>query len=63
MGSGRSRGRLGGVVLVGAALLWVILLVAPGARAWAKTALLLPDLLDLGGPLPLVLVSGAPSRE
>src|SRR3989442_2698150 len=63
MGSGRSRGRLGGVVLVGAALLWVILLVAPGARAWARTALLLPDLLDLGGPRPLVLVSGAPSRE
>jgi acetyl esterase/lipase len=63
MRSGRARGRLAGLALVGVALLWAALLAAPGARALAKTALLLPDLLDVGGPRPLVLVSGAPSRE
>src|SRR5438045_621898 len=63
MRSGRARGRLAGAALVGMALLWAALSLAPGARAWVTTALLLPDLLDLGGPRPLRLVSGAPSRE
>jgi acetyl esterase/lipase len=43
--------------------LWAALTLAPAARAWATTALLLPDLLDLGPLRPLVLVSGAPTRE
>jgi pimeloyl-ACP methyl ester carboxylesterase len=43
--------------------LWLGLAVSPGARAHLLTALLLPDLLDLGGPRAIVLVSGAPARR
>lgn len=48
---------------VGAAALvvWLVLLVSPGARAALLTALLLPELFNAPGPRPLVLVSGAPS--
>src|SRR3954453_15925763 len=63
MGSGRRRGRLAGGALLVVGLLWAALALAPAARAWLTTALLLPDLLDLGGPRPLVFVSGAPTRE
>lgn len=41
----------------------VLLLAMPPGRAWATTLLLLPDLLNLGGVRPLVLVSGAPTRR
>jgi dienelactone hydrolase len=63
MGSGRRRGRWAAGALLVVGLLWAALALAPAARAWLTTALLLPDLLDLGGPRPLVLVSSAPTRE
>jgi hypothetical protein len=61
---GRGRGLGGGTValLAVAGGIWLALALVPAARAWATTALLLPDLLDRG-PRPLVLVSGAPARE
>ncbi|HEY3078812.1 MAG TPA: hypothetical protein VGM69_02780 [Chloroflexota bacterium] len=45
------------------AALWLGLALSPGARADLLTALLLPDLLNVGGPRPLLLVSGAPARR
>src|SRR5436190_21918841 len=63
MGAGRRRGRRAALALLVVGLLWGTLALAPPVRAWLTTALLLPDLLDLGGPRPLVLVSGAPTRE
>ena len=42
--------------------LWLALALVPAARAHLLTALLLPDLLNLG-VRPLALVSGAPSRQ
>src|SRR5262245_39953022 len=50
------------VALVALAALLAALALAPAARAWATTALLLPDLLDLS-VRPLALVAGAPTRE
>jgi acetyl esterase/lipase len=55
------RRRAAGFAALGAAL-WLALALSPWARAYLLTALLLPDLLNLG-IRPLVLVSGAPARE
>ena len=45
-----------------AVAVWLTLALSPAARAHLLTALLLPELLNLGAR-PLPLVSGAPSRE
>jgi hypothetical protein len=43
--------------------IWLLLALLPTARAAAWTALLMPEVLNLGGPRPIALVSGAPTRE
>jgi pimeloyl-ACP methyl ester carboxylesterase len=45
-----------------AVVVWLALALSPAARAHLLTALLLPELLNIGAR-PLTLVSGAPARE
>lgn len=58
-----SRARLGCLLGLGLALAMLLgAALSPMARAWLMMTVLLPELLDLPGPRPIVLVTGAPTR-